>query len=67
VLSGAENLSAITPFEVTRLKKIGYPYDGTEHPVIRLACKTVCEGKASIVIPPWNGVLANWDRPPIRG
>jgi ferredoxin len=67
VLSGAENLSAITPFEVTRLKKIGYPYDGTEHPVIRLACKTVCEGKASIVIPPWNGVLANWDHPPIRG
>lgn len=67
VLSGAENLNAITPFEATRLAKIGYPYDGTAHPVIRLGCKSVCEGRVSLVIPPWNGVLANWDKPPFRG
>ncbi|MFQ3580370.1 MAG: hypothetical protein SNJ67_00490 [Chloracidobacterium sp.] len=67
ILSGAENLNAITPFEVSRLEKIGYPYDGTQHPLIRLGCKAVCEGRVSLTIPPWNGVLANWEKPPIRG
>ncbi len=67
LLSGAERLNAITPFEVSRLEKIGYPYDGTSHPLIRLGCKAVCEGRVSLTIPPWNGVLANWEKPPIRG
>ncbi len=67
ILSGEENLNAITPFEVTRLAKIGYPYDGTSHPIIRLGCKSICAGRVSLVIPPWNGVLANWDKPPFRG
>ncbi|MCS7080384.1 MAG: hypothetical protein NZ585_10085 [Chloracidobacterium sp.] len=67
ILGGAENLNAITPFEVTRLAKIGYPYDGTTHPVIRLGCKSICEGRVSLVIPPWNGVLASWEKPPFRG
>ncbi|OYT73824.1 MAG: hypothetical protein CFK52_00235 [Chloracidobacterium sp. CP2_5A] len=67
ILSGAESLNAITPFEVSRLKKIGYPYDGATHPLIRLGCKAVCEGRVSLAIPPWNGVLSNWEKPPIRG
>ncbi len=57
ILGGNENVSEITPFEVKRLEKIGYPYNGESRPPIRLACKTACQGPVSIVIPPWNGVL----------
>jgi ferredoxin len=58
VLGGGENLNEISPFEAKRLEKIGYPYDGSERPPIRLACKSLCQGPISIVIPPWSGVLS---------
>lgn len=58
ILGGNENVSEISPFEIKRLKKIGYPYNGESRPPIRLACKTVATGSVSVVIPPWNGVCA---------
>lgn len=62
VLGGEENLNEITNFEKTRLEKIGYSTDPVKHPVIRLGCKALCHGPASIVIPPWSGVLANLEK-----
>ncbi|MBX7222882.1 MAG: (2Fe-2S)-binding protein [Blastocatellia bacterium] len=58
VLGGNENASEISDFEIKRLGKIGYPYNGEKRPPIRLACKTVANGPLSLVILTWNGVCA---------
>lgn len=62
VLGGEENLNEISDFEKTRLRKIGYSTEDSNHPVIRLGCKALCHGPVSIVIPPWSGVLGNLEK-----
>jgi ferredoxin len=59
VIAGREGLSEITPFERERLEEFGYAShaDGETHPAVRLACQCRVEGNATLVLPPWNGVL----------
>jgi ferredoxin len=59
VIAGREGLSEITPFERERLEEFGYAShaDGETHPAVRLACQCRVEGSATLVLPPWNGVL----------
>ena len=62
VLGGRENTEPVTEFERKRMNYFGYWENefheaGAERPLIRLACQTIVRGSASIVIPPWNGVL----------
>lgn len=59
VIAGGERLSAITSFERERLEEFGYAAhtDGETHPPVRLACQCAVLGDATVVLPPWNGVL----------
>ena len=58
VLGGAAKLTPVEPHEAARMKVFGYNDSvvGTR-PLIRLACQARAEGAASIVIPPWNGII----------
>jgi ferredoxin len=55
VLAGADTLSPMDTRERAKLTECGVNQD--DPPVIRLACMTQAHGQASIVIPPWNGLL----------
>jgi len=59
VIAGSDSLSAITPFERKRLEEFGYAEHAEDeaHPPVRLACQCAVSGDATLVIPPWNGVL----------
>jgi ferredoxin len=60
VIAGGERLSPITAFERQRLEEFGYSDHAAEdetHPPVRLACQCAVLGDATVVIPPWNGVL----------
>ena len=62
ILGGRENTEPVIEFERKRMNYFGYWENefhdaGAERPLIRLACQTIVRGSASIVIPPWNGVL----------
>ncbi len=57
VLSGAENLSAVTAREQKSMRRFGYLFSDEPKPVLRLACQAQATGAVSIVIPPWNGVF----------
>jgi ferredoxin len=60
VLAGAEKLSAVAPNdEGRRMKVFGYLDSAEERPIIRLACQARTFGAVSIVIPPWNGIIAS--------
>jgi ferredoxin len=58
VLGGAERLSAIEEGERAKLAECGYIVTDETHPPIRLACQAQAFGRVSIVIPPWNGIVA---------
>jgi ferredoxin len=59
VLGGAEKLSPVVDRdERRRMKVFGYVDSVEERPVIRLACQARAHGAVSLVIPPWNGVIA---------
>jgi ferredoxin len=60
VISGGENLSAISRFERERLRYFGYDTineEGDSHPPIRLSCQSECRGDVTLAIAPWNGEL----------
>lgn len=58
ILAGNENLGEPTELEVKKMKEFGYPgFSPSKDSMIRLACQARCFGNASIVIPPWNGVI----------
>lgn len=60
VLGGAEKLSAVVDRdERRRMKVFGYVDTNEERPLIRLACQARAAGAVSIVIPPWNGIVAS--------
>jgi ferredoxin len=60
VLGGAEKLSAVVDRdERRRMKVFGYVDTIEDRPLIRLACQARAAGAVSIVIPPWNGVVAS--------
>ena len=60
VLGGAEKLSAVVDRdERRRMKVFGYVDTAEEQPLVRLACQARAKGAVSIVIPPWNGVIAS--------
>jgi ferredoxin len=59
VIGGAEKLSPVVDRdERRRMKVFGYLDSPDERPLIRLACQARAHGAVSIVIPPWNGVIA---------
>ena len=60
VLGGNEHLSEVNPLERRRIKRFGYIDSDEPRPIIRLACKTRATGNATVVVPPWNGVLGNY-------
>jgi ferredoxin len=60
VLGGAEKLSPVVDRdERRRMRVFGYLDSNEERPIIRLACQARASGAASIVIPPWNGVIGS--------
>jgi ferredoxin len=60
VLGGAEKLSPVVDRdERRRMKVFGYIDTNEEQPLIRLACQAHARGAVSIVIPPWNGLIAS--------
>jgi ferredoxin len=60
VLAGAEKLSPVAPNdEGRRMKVFGYLDTAEERPIIRLACQARTSGAVTIVIPPWNGIIAS--------
>jgi ferredoxin len=60
VLGGAEKLAPVNERdERRRMKVFGYLDSTEERPLLRLACQAKAHGAVSIVIPPWNGVLAS--------
>lgn len=60
VLAGAEKLSPVNDRdERRRMKVFGYLDSAEDRPLLRLACQAKAHGAVSIVIPPWNGVLAS--------
>jgi ferredoxin len=60
VLGGAEKLSPVNERdERRRMNVFGYLDSAEERPLLRLACQAKAHGAVSIVIPPWNGVLAS--------
>jgi ferredoxin len=64
VLGGSEKLSPVVDRdERRRMKVFGYVDTNEERPLIRLACQARAKGAVSIVIPPWNGVIASVRRP----
>ena len=58
VLAGAERLSAADTKERAKLAECGYITTDETHPPIRLACQAQAYSRVSIVIPPWNGIVA---------
>jgi len=65
VLGGAAKLSPVNDRdERRRMRVFGYLDSNEDRPLIRLACQAQSEGAVSIVIPPWNGVLATALRRP---
>lgn len=59
VLAGAEKLSAVVDRdERRRMAVFGYTDSTEDRPMIRLACQARASGAVSIVIPPWNGMIA---------
>lgn len=67
VLAGADRLSDVEPTEAKRLRACGYSETAEAKPLIRLACQARAAGDVTIVIPPWNGVLGRYARPPVTG
>jgi ferredoxin len=64
VLGGAEKLSpVIERDEKRRMGVFGYVDTNEPRPLIRLACQARASGAVSIVIPPWNGIIASCLRP----
>jgi ferredoxin len=64
VLGGAEKLSAVVERdEKRRMNVFGYIDTDEAKPLIRLACQARASGAVSIVIPPWNGIIASCLRP----
>jgi ferredoxin len=60
LLAGGEKLSAVSERdERRRMRVFGYLDSSEERPLIRLACQARAHGAVSVVIPPWNGVLAS--------
>lgn len=63
VLGGAEKLSPVVDRdERRRMKVFGYIDTKESRPLIRLACQARASGSVSIVIPPWNGMIASCRR-----
>lgn len=58
VLGGADRLSPMEERERAKLAECGYIVTEETHPPIRLACTAQAFGRISIVIPPWNGIVA---------
>jgi len=59
VLGGAEKLSPVVDRdERRRMDVFGYIDSTDDRPLIRLACQAQAFGAVSIVIPPWNGMIA---------
>ena len=56
VLHGANTMSPMDDRERAKLAECGVTGDFSQPP-IRLACTTEAHGPASIVVPPWNGLL----------
>jgi ferredoxin len=64
VLGGAEKLSPVVERdEKRRMTVFGYVDTDEPKPLIRLACQARASGAVSIVIPPWNGIIAGCLRP----
>ena len=64
VLGGAEKLSPVVERdEKRRMGVFGYVDTAEPQPLIRLACQARASGAVSIVIPPWNGMIATCRRP----
>jgi ferredoxin len=64
VLGGAEKLSPVVERdERRRMGVFGYVDTDEPRPLIRLACQARASGAVSIVIPPWNGIIASSLRP----
>jgi ferredoxin len=60
VLDGAERLSEVVERdERRRMRVFGYTDSDEPQPLIRLACQARAAGAVSIVIPPWNGIIAS--------
>jgi len=60
VLGGADKLSAVVDRdERRRMAVFGYVDTVEPRPLIRLACQARASGAVSIVIPPWNGMIAS--------
>jgi ferredoxin len=65
ILGGAEKLSPVVDRdERRRMKVFGYIDSSEERPLIRLACQARAHGGVSLVIPPWNGLIASCVRSP---
>jgi ferredoxin len=65
VIGGAEKLSEVVDRdERRRMKVFGYLDSAEQRPIIRLACQARAHGAVSLVIPPWNGVMASGLRQP---
>ncbi len=65
VIAGAEKLSPVVDRdERRRMKVFGYVDTTEERPLIRLACQARAHGAVSVVIPPWNGLIASCVRRP---
>jgi ferredoxin len=58
VLAGADRLSPLDARERDKLAECGYIVTDESHPPIRLACQAQAFSRVSIVIPPWNGMVA---------
>lgn len=56
LLAGAHRLSPMEDRERDKLRECGVLVDGS-HPVMRLSCMAQAFGPATIVIPPWNGLV----------
>lgn len=60
VLGGADKLSEVVDRdERRRMAVFGYVETDEPRPLIRLACQARASGAVSIVIPPWNGMIAS--------
>jgi ferredoxin len=60
VIGGAEKMSPVVERdEKRRMKVFGYVDSDDARPLIRLACQARTSGAVSIVIPPWNGMIAS--------
>jgi ferredoxin len=65
ILSETSKLDPPTARETRKMKDFGYAgFTGTPDSPIRLACQTFAHGNATIVIPPWNGVIGRLNEEP---